>query len=148
MTTEDVIVKAINVLSESMRECTRKYKEETPDSKELFNLSITQLHYLHAISEKSNPTITELAEKFGVQKSTVTVAINKLLQRDFIEKIPSASDLRVVHVSLSVKGKKIIKIEDMGYYYFASHIMEALDETERETFAYLLSKVTNKITRD
>jgi len=148
MTTEDVIVKAINVLSESMRECMRKYKEETPDSKELFNLTITQLHYLHAIRERGNPTITDLAENFSVQKSTVTVAINKLLQREFIDKTPSASDLRVVHVSLSVKGKRLIEMEDMGYYHFASHIMEALDETERETFAHLLSKVTNNATRD
>lgn len=143
MTVEDVFVKAINVLSESMRECMRKYKEETPDSKELFKLTITQLHYLHAIREIGNPTITELAEKFGVQKSTVTVAINKLLQRQFIEKTSSESDLRVVHVSLSVKGNKLIQVEDMGYYRFASHIMEALDEQERETFAALLNKITN-----
>ena len=130
MATEDVIVKAIDVLSDSMRECMRKYKEETPHSKELFNLTITQLHYLHAIREMSHPTITELAEKFGVQKSTVTVAINKLSQREFIDKTSSESDLRVVHVSLSVKGKRLIEVEDKGYYQFASHIIEVLDEKE------------------
>lgn len=148
MATEDVIVKAINVLSESMRECMRKHKEQTAESKELFNLTITQLHYLHAIRERSNPTITELAEQFGVQKSTVTVAINKLLQREFIEKTSSASDLRVVHVSLSEKGEKLISIEDRGYYLFARQIMESLDESESETFAYLLGKVLDNTTRD
>jgi DNA-binding MarR family transcriptional regulator len=146
MAAEDIIVKAINVLSESMRECMRKYKEETPDSKELFNLTITQLHYLHAIRECGNPTITELAETFGVQKSTVTVAINKLLQRQFIEKNSSESDLRVVHVSLSAKGSRLIQIEDMGYYRFAGQIMEALDGKEGEIFAGLLSKITNHTT--
>jgi len=148
MPIEDVIVKAINSLSDSMRECMRKYKEETPDGKELFNLTITQLHYLHAIREMVNPTITELAEKIGVQKSTVTVALNKLLQREYIEKIPSETDLRVIHVSLSMKGKKLIQIEDMGYYHFADQIMAALDEGERETFTCLLGKVINNTTRD
>lgn len=148
MPIEDVIVKAINSLSDSMRESMRKHKEETPDGKELFNLTITQLHYLHAIREMGNPTITELAEKFGVQKSTVTVALNKLLQREYIEKIPSETDLRVVHVSLSIKGKKLIKIEDMGYYHFANQIMGVLDEGERETFTCLLGKVINNTTRD
>lgn len=147
MATEDIIVKAINILSDSMRECMRKYKEKTPDSKELFNLTITQLHYLHAIRENGNLTITELADKFGVQKSTVTVAINKLLQRDFIEKTSSESDLRVIHVSLSAKGQRLIEMEDLGYYHFASHMMEELDEEERETFAYLLNKVTRNTTR-
>ncbi|MDF2565970.1 MAG: transcriptional regulator, MarR family [Massilibacillus sp.] len=148
MSTEDVIVKAINILSESMRECMRKHKEKTPDSRDLFNLSITQLHYLHAIREKANPTITELAEIFGVQKSTVTVAINKLLERQFIEKTASKTDLRVVHITLSEKGKRLIEIEDMGYYQFASQVMEALDETEIESFAFLLTKVTNNTTRN
>lgn len=148
MATEDVIVKAINVLSESMRESMRKYKEQTPDSKELFNLSITQLHYLHAIREKANPTITELAEIFGVQKSTVTVAVNKLLQCGFIEKIASEKDLRVVHVHLSEKGKRLLQIEDLGYYHFAGHVMQSLNETERETFSFLLNKVIDNITRE
>ena len=148
MPIEDVIVKAINSLSDSMRECMRKYKEETPDGKELFNLTITQLHYIHAIREMVNPTITDLAEKFGVQKSTVTVALNKLLQREYIEKVSSETDLRVVHVNLSIKGKKLIQIEDMGYYHFANQIMRTLDEGERETFTYLLGKVINNTTRD
>ena len=81
-----------------------------PDGKELFNLTITQLHYIHAIREMVNPTITELAEKFGVQKSTVTFALNKLLQREYIEKFSSETDMRVVHVSLSIKGKKLIRL--------------------------------------
>ncbi|MBP2626593.1 MAG: transcriptional regulator, MarR family [Firmicutes bacterium] len=148
MPIEDVIVKAINSISDSMRECMRKYKEEAPDGKELFNLTITQLHYLHAIKEMGNPTITELAEKIGVQKSTVTVALNKLLQREYIEKIPSETDLRVIHVSLSMKGKKLIQIEDMGYYHFANQIIGALNEGERETFTCLLGKVINNTTRD
>lgn len=148
MPMEDVIVKAINTLSDSMRDGMRRYKEETPDGKELFNLTITQLHYLHAIREMDNPTITELAEKFGVQKSTVTVALNKLLQREYIEKNPSETDLRVVHVSLSMKGMKLIQIEDRGYYHFASQIVGALDEDERETFICLLGKVINNTTRD
>lgn len=148
MPIEDVIVKAISSLSDSMRECMRKYKEETPDGKELFNLTITQLHYLHAIRERGNPTITELAEQLGVQKSTVTVALNRLLQREYIEKTPSETDLRVVHVSLSTKGKQLIQIEDMGYYYFASQVMVALDKRERETFTALLEKVIKNTTRD
>ncbi|CUH94714.1 hypothetical protein P22_0780 [Propionispora sp. 2/2-37] len=148
MAAEDVIVKAIGILSESMRECMRKYKEETPNSKELFNLSITQLHYLHAIRERTNPTITELAEGFGVQRSTVTVAVNKLMQSGLIEKFPSENDLRVVYVRLSDKGKQIIDVEDEGYYHFASYITATLNERERETLALLLKKVLENIARN
>lgn len=145
MSNEDVIVKAINVLSESMRESMRKYKAEIPEGKELFNLTITQLHYLHTIKKLGHPTITELAEVFGVQKSTVTVALNRLLQRNFIEKTPSATDLRVIHVSLSVKGQELIEIEDKGYYHFASQMTDVLNNEEREQFIGLLGKVVHHI---
>ena len=142
MATEDLIVKAINILSDEMRLCMRKHKEQAADGKELFNLSITQLHYLHVIKERTAPTITELAEIFGVQKSTVTVAVNKLLQRGFLEKNASQSDLRVVHVSLAEKGKRLIEIEDQGYYQFAGQVIQSLTEAEKTQFVKLLHKIT------
>lgn len=147
MQQEDVIVKAINIISESMRESMRRYKEATPNSKELFNLSITQLHYLHVISKRTNVTITELADLFGVQKSTVTVTVNKLLQCGYIEKIISKDDLRVVYVSLTPKGKEVIELEDKGYRQFAASILAMLDEKEQSTFTFLLNKVINQMTR-
>jgi len=144
---EDVIVKAIAIISDAMRDSMRRYKENTQTSQELFNLSITQLHYLHAIKERTNITITELAELFGVQKSTVTVTVNKLLQSGFIEKLTSQDDLRVIYVSLTEQGKKIIELEDTGYRQFAASILAMLDKEEQATFTYLLNKVTNTITR-
>lgn len=147
MDQEEVIVKAINIISESMRESMRRYKNDTQNSKELFNLSITQLHYLHVIKERTNVTITELAEIFGVQKSTVTVTVNKLLQWGFIEKLTSKDDLRVVYVSLTEKGKEIIELEDKGYRQFAADILAMLNKEEQVTFTFLLNKVTNNITR-
>lgn len=147
MQQEDVIVKAIGIISDSMRDSMRRFKEASQASKELFNLSITQLHYLHAIKERNNVTITELAELFGVQKSTVTVTVNKLLQSGFIEKLTSKDDLRVVYVSLTDQGKEIIELEDTGYRQFAASILAMLDKEEQATFTYLLNKVTNTITR-
>lgn len=147
MQQEDVIVKAIGIISDSMRDSMRRFKEASQASKELFNLSITQLHYLHAIKERNNVTITELAELFGVQKSTVTVTVNKLLQSGFIEKLTSKDDLRVVYVSLTDQGKEIIELEDTGYRQFAASILAMLNKEEQATFTYLLNKVTNTITR-
>lgn len=147
MQQEDVIVKAIGIISDSMRDSMRRFKEASQTSQELFNLSITQLHYLHAIKERTNITVTELAELFGVQKSTVTVTVNKLLQSGFIEKLTSQDDLRVVYVSLTEQGKKIIELEDTGYRQFAASILAMLDKEEQATFTYLLNKVTNTITR-
>jgi len=143
MLVEDLIVKAIDVLSQSMREVMGKYKKESPEESELFNLTITQLHYLYAIREMKNPTYTELAQKFNVQKSTVTVTINKLIQRDYVYKTQSADDLRVFYLQLSQKGQRLMEIEDQGYRQFASQITACLDDSQKEQFARLLTIITN-----
>jgi DNA-binding MarR family transcriptional regulator len=143
MQVEDLIVKYMGILSESMRQSMRKYKEEA-GSGELFNLTITQLHYLHAIYDLDGPTFTDLVEKFNVQKSTVTATVNRLVERDFVYKVQSEQDLRVYHIYLSDKGKRLLAIENMGYYHFASKMTECLNDTEKTQFAEILKKVSLK----
>lgn len=139
---EDLIVKSIDVLSQSMRQVMRTYKAESPEESELFNLTITQLHYLYAIREMENPTYTELANKFNVQKSTVTATIQKLIQRDYVYKTQSTEDLRVFHLQLATKGQRLMAVEDEGYRRFAAQITACLDATQKEEFSQLLLKIT------
>lgn len=139
---EELIVKAIDDLSKSMRQVMRQYKEEVPEENALFQLTITQLHYLYAIREIGMPTYSELAYKFGVQKSTVTAVINKLIQRDYVCKTQSASDRRVFYLELSDQGKRLLAIEDQGYRRFAAQITACLDEEQKVQFAKLLTIIT------
>ncbi|KYZ75263.1 transcriptional regulator [Anaerosporomusa subterranea] len=144
METEALIVKYIDILSESMRQSMRKYKEEA-DSGELFNLTITQLHYLHAINEMDGPTFKQLVEKFNVQKSTVTDIVNRLIKRNMVYKKQSEEDLRTFHLYLAEKGKEVLRIESMGYYYFARKMTKCLEDDEKKQFTELLRKIVNEI---
>jgi len=144
MDTETLIVRYIDILSESMRQSMRKYKEET-DSSDLFNLTITQLHYLHAINEMDGPTFTQLVEKFNVQKPTVTDTVNRLIKRNIAYKQQSEQDMRVFHIYLTEKGKELLRIEGMGYYHFASKITKCFEGKEKEQFTKLLEKIVNEI---
>ena len=136
---ETYIVKYINVLSEFMRQSVRNYKESA-DSKDLFNLTITQLHYLHAIEELEAPTFKQIVEKFKVQKSTVTDIVNRLIARNLVYKKQSDEDLRIFNLYLTEKGKELLKMESQGYYYFANKMTKCLDEDEKQLFLRLLEK--------
>ena len=141
---ETYIVKYINVLSEFMRQSVRNYKESA-DSKDLFNLTITQLHYLHAIEELEAPTFKQIVEKFKVQKSTVTDIVNRLIARNLVYKKQSDEDLRIFNLYLTEKGKELLKIESQGYYYFANKMTKCLDEDEKQLFLRLLEKIVKEI---
>ncbi|HWR42109.1 MarR family winged helix-turn-helix transcriptional regulator [Sporomusa sp.] len=144
MEAEALIVKYIDILSESMRQSTRKYKEEA-NGGELFNLTITQLHYLHAINEMDGPTFKQLVEKFNVQKSTVTDIVNRLIKRNMVYKQQSEEDLRVFHLYLAEKGKELLAIESMGYYHFACRMTKCLADDETRQFTELLRKIVTDI---
>ena len=141
---ETYIVKYINVLSEFMRQSVRNYKESA-DSKDLFNLTITQLHYLHAIEELEAPTFKQIVEKFKVQKSTVTDIVNRLIARNLVYKKQSDEDLRIFNLYLTEKGKELLKMESQGYYYFANKMTKCLDEDEKQLFLRLLEKIVMEI---
>ena len=141
---ETYIVKYINVLSEFMRQSVRNYKESA-DSKDLFNLTITQLHYLHAIEELEAPTFKQIVEKFKVQKSTVTDIVDRLIARNLVYKKQSDEDLRIFNLYLTEKGKELLKMESQGYYYFANKMTKCLAEDETQLFLRLLEKIVKEI---
>lgn len=127
-----------------MRKSTRKFKEEKGHA-ELFNLSITQLHYLHTIQFTPGITFKQLAEKFNVQKSTVTDGVGRLISREFVRKEQSSEDLRMFHLFLTKQGARLLSIESAGYYDFAKKMTKYLDEMEKEEFTKLLAKIIDKI---
>jgi DNA-binding MarR family transcriptional regulator len=141
---EELIVRYINILSDSMRQSMQKFKQEAGGS-ELFNLTITQLHYIHAIQELQGPTLTDLVERFNVQKSTVTAAVNRLVERKYAYKVQSDQDLRVYHIYLSEQGKQLLELENRGYYNFASKMTDCLTDSEKQAFAQILNKVIQGI---
>ena len=144
MKTEELIVNYINILAEIMRQSMREYKT-TAGSGDLFNLTITQLHYLHAIANSEGPTFSDLVDKFAVKKSTVTVAVNRLIQQNLVYKQQSDKDLRVYHIFLTEKGEKLLEIERQGYFYFARRMTTNLAESDKVAFTNMLGKIIGNI---
>ena len=66
-------------------------------AKEQFNfneLTLTQMNYLETINNLHNPNLTELAAEMKLTKPTVKVAIDKLIEKDFITRVKSDEDRR------------------------------------------------------
>ena len=73
------------------------------------DLSINEMHMLEAVGkgERTNTeTISEIAEDLGITLPSVTVAINKLVKKGYVEKLRGEEDGRIVYVTLTKQGKK------------------------------------------
>ena len=74
---------------------------------------ITPAWYLLLLQIKGAPdlseqtTVTALADRLQLAQSSVTELVSRAEQADLLERKPSSTDARVVHLRLSARGEKI-----------------------------------------
>jgi len=125
-------------------ELSNQFGQAEEAAKEHFhqlNLTHTQMHYLETINLLHNPNITELAKNLKLTKPTVTVAVDKLIEKDFLYKIQSDEDRRSAHLHLTEKDKIINQMHDYYHRRIAESFAGKLTSEELETLVGLLSKV-------
>ena len=116
-------------------------------AKEQFNfkeLTLTQMNYMEMINQLHNPNLTELAAEMSLTKPTVKVAIDKLIEKDYIYRVQSDEDRRTAHLHLTEKGKQINEMHDYAHQRLAELISKKVGDTERLHLESLLEKVVSK----
>jgi DNA-binding MarR family transcriptional regulator len=135
--------KLVDVIAKLSREIGHK-EEAAKEQFEFKELTLTQMNYLETISQLGNPNLTELAAELNLTKPTVKVAIDKLIEKDFIYRVKSDEDRRSAHLHLTVKGKLINHTHDFAHKQMAELIKLKLDQTEVGLLEMLLEKVFRK----
>ena len=96
------------------------------------DLSISEIHMLESVGKGKDRlmTISELAEVLNITLPSVTVAINKLMKKGYVEKVRGEEDGRIVYVSLTRQGRRI----DSAHRYFHESMVRSIirDMTESE----------------
>lgn len=96
------------------------------------DLSISEIHMHEAVGKGKDRrrTISELAEVLNITLPSVTVAINKLMKKGYVEKVRGEEDGRIVYVSLTRQGRRI----DSAHRYFHESMVRSIirDMTESE----------------
>ena len=113
------------------------------DAKEQYNfkeLTITQMHYLEMISELENPNLTELADALKLTKPTVTVLIDKLIEKDLVYKVQSDSDRRSNHLHLTERGKLINQMHGYAHRRIVENIEKRINAEELAQLVAILEK--------
>ena len=106
-------------------------------------LSYSQYCILMKI-DSSGISMSRLANRLGLDKSTLTRNINVLLNRDLVEKFQDPKDLRVYKVILSDEGEKIKKHLYTELDHFTSELLASLDNNIQDEI-YLLDKLVQKL---
>lgn len=110
-------------------------------------LTHTELHIIEAVG-KDSLTMNELSDRLGITMGTATVAITKLREKGFIERVRSDADRRKVYVSLSKKGLEALNYHNNYHKNIISTITENIPSEDLEhftdTFELILKNLKNK----
>ncbi len=137
----------MNELQHIIALLSREIVELEESAKEQFSfneLTLTQMHYLETINHLRNPNLTELAFDMNLTKPSVTVAIDKLIEKEYVYKVKSDEDRRSMHLHLTEKGKLLNQMHDYAHKMLAERMITALDDSELSALKHLLYKYVNR----
>jgi DNA-binding MarR family transcriptional regulator len=100
-----------------VEKCAYNYSQELQKS---FGITGPQMGVLRMIPAGSAISLSEIAKKMGLHITTIEGIINRMQHRKFVKKQKSTKDKRVVEVSITEKGKKVLNeapIGSMGRFY-------------------------------
>lgn len=111
-----------------------KIEQQTANMATKGKLTISELHLLEAVSRNADKgrRISDIAADLKITLSSVTVAVNKLVKKGYVEKVKSEEDGRQVLVKLTKTGRKV----NAGHLYFhenmVRNVSDGMSEDEKE----------------
>lgn len=124
-----------------------KLEEQTLCIDKNLNLTINELHLLECIQNSTKgedgPTISAIATELDITRPSTTVAVNKLKEKKFVEKIGCINDGRSVRIKLTPKGKKVFALHTEYHNSMAEALNECFSDEEKKAFAESLNKIND-----
>lgn len=68
------------------------------------HLSLSQLRVLHFLKRKPQSSLSEVADYLDVTRPTMSVMVDRLVQRDFVHRIDDANERRRIRLTLTPTG--------------------------------------------
>jgi DNA-binding MarR family transcriptional regulator len=91
--------------------------------------------------------ITELAAEERVTQPAITLLVNRLTERGWVERVPDPSDGRAVLVSLTTAGEEVFERLRAEYRALLHEEMASLEDGEVETLAAAVAILDKLIDR-
>lgn len=125
------ITKKLNDILVSLFNSVLKMEEDAIKSSLNKNLSITEVHTLAAIGAGKAKTMTQVATNLKISVSTLTTAINKLVDKKYVNRFRVPEDRRIVKIELTEEGTEAVKEHEEFHRNMISDVLSELSEEEQ-----------------
>ncbi|SDK61332.1 MarR family winged helix-turn-helix transcriptional regulator [Alkalibacterium thalassium] len=115
-------------------------EERTLQTSQFKDVSIKEMHTIDAIGMYQEHTTSEVAKKLGITVGTLTVSVNNLVRKGYVNRVRSEKDRRVVKLALTKKGRLLYRLHDK---FHRDMVRETLTEMSEEEAEVLMKGLLN-----
>ena len=90
------------------------------------------MHVIEAIGTGEPKNMTTVAKLLSVTTGTLTISMNSLVKKGYVQRVRSEEDRRVVLVSLTEKGKRAFDHHKRFHDEMIRQVLKGLDGQEQE----------------
>lgn len=105
------------------------------------DITMNDMHVMEAIGLEAAKNMTSVARALEVTTGTLTIAVNSLVKKGYVERSRSEEDRRVVLISLSEKGRKAFLQHQKFHEDMIASVVEELTEEEQRVLEKALIKL-------
>lgn len=107
---------------------------------------LMHLFFAENIGERNELNPSEISERQGVSRNTISSLIRNLEDEGLIARTLNQQDRRKFNISLTADGRALVSQYAREHLSRVSQCFDGLTETEQETLSKLLNKISTHVT--
>ena len=135
------IVSTLNEMLVKLFRSINVIEERAIRTEEYQDVTANDMHVIEAIGMEEAKNMTSVARSLKVTTGTLTIAVNSLVKKGYVERVRSEEDRRVVLISLSEKGKRAYLHHRKFHDQMIDAVVEELTEEEQQVLERVLRKL-------
>ncbi len=108
---------------------------------EYSDITNNDMHVIEAVGLGEPKNMSAIAKLLSVTVGTLTIAMNSLVKKGYVNRERGKEDRRIVNISLSEKGKCAYRHHEEFHRHMIDEILKDLTEEETEALVRSLSKL-------
>lgn len=124
-----------------VRQLVRSLRAFDKQAQTRFGLGAAQMFILHVLQHHDELSMNEVAERTATDQSSASLAVGKLVTEGYVRREISEEDRRQVRLSLTAKGRALVKRAPPAAQERIMESVEAMPARERAQLMALLDKL-------
>lgn len=108
---------------------------------EFSDITVNDMHIIEAAGDKEPRTMSQISKTLGVTMGTLTIGINGLVKKGYVERNRGEQDRRIVYASLTDKGRRAYAHHQNFHENLVMSIIKDLDDDEAQILLKTMSKL-------